>query len=544
MNDATDHPSRTYVTTALAYVNARPHLGHAQEMVLCDAFVRHRRAAGHDVRFLTGSDENSLKNVQAAERESIPTEALVERNAGYFRDLGIALRASFDDFVRTSVGDRHVRAVTKLWNACRDSGDIYRRSYSGLYCVGCEQFYKPEELEGGSCPEHGVPERIEEDNYFFRLSRYQGQILERIESGALRIVPDHRKNEVVSFVRRGLEDFSVSRSRARARGWGVPVPGDPEQVIYVWFDALGGYLSALGSGDGEGHGKGHGEGQDQLFDKYWLKCPNRVHVIGKGILRFHAVYWPAILLSCGVPLPTHLFVHGYLTAEGKKIGKSLGNAVDPLPLVERYGADALRYYLLRHVRPTEDGDFSLQRFLQAYDAELADQLGNLVHRTVSMVHRYFQGVVPRAHLRDRAEEELILAARNAKLQIHEATESFLTDDALRHLFKFVEQANRYVAESAPWKLEGPRLAMVIRTLVQALGFIAVELAPFLPDTASSIAEQIGAPLEALRRAERFSAPLEGTRIPPARVLFPKQRLYAGTHEPTAVMTSHLHKAQP
>lgn len=340
--DQTMNDPRWYITTAIPYVNAKPHLGFALEVVLTDAQARYHRLKGEDVRFLTGSDENSLKNVQAAEREGVTTRELVARNAAHFYALRDVLNLSFDDFIRTSVEQRHVAGVHKLWDACQRSGDIYKRSYSGLYCVGCEQFYAEDELEGGLCPEHRVrPELIEEENYFFRLSRYGDRLLDVIASDQLAIVPETRKNEVLSFIRGGLQDFSISRSQARARGWGIGVPGDPDQVLYVWFDALGNYITALDyAGEGE------------AYRRYWHDNPRRVHVIGKGITRFHAIYWPAILLSAGVPLPATIFVHGYLTVDGQKISKSLGNAIDPVTLVERYGIDATRYYLLREVRST------------------------------------------------------------------------------------------------------------------------------------------------------------------------------------------------
>ena len=383
-----------FLTTAIPYVNAAPHIGFAMELVLADVVARYHRMHGNEVRLLTGSDENSLKNVQAAEAEHLPVEELVERNALAFRDLQGPLDLSFDDFIRTSSDPRHRAGVEKLWNACLEKGDIYRKSYRGLYCVGCEQFYSEADLVNGACPEHGTQlEVVEEENYFFRLSKYAEELLTRLRSGELRVVPERYRNEILAFAESGLQDFSISRSQRRAKGWGIPVPGDADQVMYVWFDALGNYITALDyAEDGE------------LFQKFWTNAVERLHVIGKGITRFHALYWPAMLLSAGVSLPTTILVHGYLTVEGQKIGKSLGNAIDPRAIVHQSGTDTVRSFLCRHLRGGQDGDFNLARVRAAHDAELADQLGNLLHRTVSMVQRYYEGVVPEPVFAIRSEE--------------------------------------------------------------------------------------------------------------------------------------------
>ena len=337
-----------FISTSIPYVNGKPHIGHAMEYVITDALARAHRLFGDDVWFTTGADENSLKNVQAAEREGIPVQALVDRNAAEFRALADLLGASYDSFLRTSIEPRHAAGVCKLWEACAANGDIYQTSYRGLYCVGCEQFYTEDELVGGVCPEHLTrPEMVEEQNYFFRLSRYAEPLLALIESDRLQVVPISRKNEVVSFLRGGLDDLSISRSRSRAHGWGIPVPGDPDQVIYVWFDALANYITVLDYAD-----------EGALYRRYWIENSRRVHVIGKGILRFHAVFWPAFLLSAGVLLPSTILVHGYLTVEGQKISKSLGNTVDPVVEAQVYGSDALRYFLLRHTPAADDSDYS------------------------------------------------------------------------------------------------------------------------------------------------------------------------------------------
>lgn len=487
-----------FITTAIPYVNALPHVGFAMELVLADAIARYRRLTGRDVRFLTGTDENSLKNVRAAEQAGLSTEVLVDRNAARYRALREALGLDYDDFIRTSVDARHRRGAERLWAACSTRGDIYRRSYGGLYCVGCEDFYTESDLADGRCPEHGSrPEWVEEENYFFRLSRYEGELHELVESGRVEILPEGRRNEVLAFIERGLEDISVSRSRSRARGWGIPVPGDPGQVMYVWFDALGNYISALGYGTDHDH-----------YRRYWLESSDRVHVIGKGITRFHAVYWPAILLSAGVRLPSAINVHGYVTVAGEKISKSRGNVIDPFYLVQKYGSDTLRYFLLRHIRSTEDGDFTIDRLVAAHNKELAGQLGNLLNRTVRMIERYSSGFVPAPErppsrvatqrLRQCADSlPAALATRFDRFQVHEA---------VAELWRLVAEANRCVEEAAPWAHDRRRreasdarerasahetLNETLFELGRTVHLIGRSVSPFLPNAARQIASQIG-----------------------------------------------------
>lgn len=521
-----------YVTTAIPYVNGRPHIGFAQETILADSLARYHRLKSDDVWFLTGTDENALKNVQAAEREGISTRALVDRNAAHFYDLRTVLNLSFNDFIRTSAQERHRIGVEKLWRACDQNGDIYKKAYRGLYCAGCEQFYTEGELVDGLCPEHLTPPTlVEEENYFFRLSRYADRLQELIESDLLRILPLKRKNEVLSFIRGGLLDFSISRSKERAHGWGIPVPGDPDQVIYVWYDALGNYITALGYAD-----------DVHLYQRFWAKNPNRVHVIGKGVIRFHAIYWPTMLLSANVPLPTTILVHDYVTINGGKISKSLGNTVDPVELAERYGTDALRYYLLREIPTTEDGDFTLERFLHAYNSDLADQLGNLLNRVVSMVGRYSGGVVPAPGPLEEADRGPVGTAENLSAKIDAALMRFALDEALDAIWNLVSAANKYVADVEPWTLAkqrkneedggpaGARLNTVLYNLVEALRLIAYHCAPFLPGTAEGIAQQLGIDISTGGASQdtiqetnetswgRYPA---GTKVQPGGVLFPK-----------------------
>ncbi len=481
---------RFFVTTAIPYVNGRPHVGHALEMIQTDVLARHRRQRGDDVRFQTGTDDNALKNVQGAEAEGITPQEYVDRVAARFGSLRDSLNLSYDDFIKTSSDPRHRPGVDRLWAACAERGDFYRKTYSGLYCVGCELFYSPDELVDGRCPEHGtVPETVEENNWFFRLSRYSEQLESLIASDTLKIEPASRKREVLSFVRSGLEDFSVSRSMARARGWGIPVPDDPDQVIYVWFDALANYITAPGYGHDEAS-----------FRHWWTDADRRVHVIGKGIIRFHAVYWPAMLLSAGLTLPDTIFVHEYLTAGGAKISKSAGNAADPADIVARYGTDALRWWMLREVARAGDTDYTDERLVNRANEDLANNIGNLVNRTVSMVQRYRQGVVPEYAQEDPAATALRAARDVATEQIDAALALFDFRRAAEAIVRIADEGNRYVEAVAPWTLAkaerkesvptGP-LDAALAELVLTCRSLAEHLNPFLPDAAAKITDQCG-----------------------------------------------------
>src|SRR6266498_296640 len=427
--------ARFYVTTTIPYVNARPHLGFALELVQADVLARHRRQHGDQVRFLTGTDDNSLKNVLAAEAEGLPTQELVDRNAAAFQALHQPLALSFDDFIQTSRDPRHRPGVERFWRACTAAGDLYRKHYQGLYCVGCEQFYTPAELRDDRCPEHDTqPQLITEQNWFFRLSRYQDQLHHLIDSGQLRIEPAVRRNEVLSFISAGLEDFSISRSHTRARGWGIPVPDDPDQVIYVWWDALGNYITAL---DYANHSPD--------YRHWWVDNPRRVHLLGKGVLRFHAVYWPAMLLSAGQPLPTDILVHDYLTVDGNKISKSAGTAIDPVELVAQFGTDPVRWWLLREVPRVGDADFTIDKLIAA------------------------------------------------------ALDAFDFRTATAAVWTIVEEANRYVEHIRPWHLARAErdgstqataeLDTALNVLLRACQALAEHLRPFLPNAAALIAAQ-------------------------------------------------------
>ncbi|MEZ4708229.1 MAG: methionine--tRNA ligase [Caldilineaceae bacterium] len=519
-------PSYRYVTTSIPYVNGAPHIGHALEYVQGDVLARWARLHGYWVRFQTGADENALKNVQAAQKEGIPVQTLVARNAERFRDLANCLGLALDNFIRTSVEPTHVTAVHKFWRACADSGDIYKKAYSGLYCVNCEQFYEDEELPNGLCPVHETkPDLVEEENYFFRLSRYQDLLQERIETDALHIVPETRKNEVLSFIRRGLRDFSISRSQARAHGWGIPVPDDPGQVIYVWFDALINYVSGLDYGAAGQH--------ETLFDTFWPRGAP-IHVIGKDITRFHAIYWPAMLLSAGVPLPATVLVHGFLTVNGAKISKSKGNGVDPLALAAQYGTEALRYYLLRKVPATADGDFSEAELRQSYESELANQLGNLLNRTVRMIERYHNGAIPTPQQPTVLEEGLIQTAALVVAQVEAEFNAFALHKATAAIWMLIGAANKYVVDVEPWALAkarahgdahaAERLATSLYTTAEALRLTAELLRPFLPSTAAAIADQLGvtlAPVGEWSAARQWGVLASGGQVQAGATLFPK-----------------------
>ncbi|MBI4714182.1 methionine--tRNA ligase [Candidatus Uhrbacteria bacterium] len=460
--------NRFYISTAIPYVNADPHIGFALEAVLTDATARYYRnkLGAENVFALTGTDENSLKNVRAAEDVHEDVAAYVERYANEFRSLKDSLDLSFDDFIRTRE-ERHIRGAQKLWSACKPE-DIYKKMYRGLYCVGCETFYTEKEVPDEICPEHKKPlEVVEEENYFFKLSNYQDQLIELIEKGTLRIVPESRKNEVLSFIKQGLEDFSISRSQERAKHWGVTVPNDESQVMYVWFDALSNYITALGYAD-----------DTEAYKKFWIENNHRTHVIGKGILRFHAVYWPAILLSAGVPLPSELFVHGYITVEGEKMSKSLGNTIHPKILVEEFGTDAVRYYFLREIPSHSDGDYSKARMEERY-GELANQLGNLVGRIATMSVKYFNGQLDDTN-KDWSNKVAVLETHMKNYDLR----SYIDE-----VFTVVSSANELTDKKAPFKLvkeDSVAAKAVLSELADMIRFIARSLLPIIPHSAEEI----------------------------------------------------------
>jgi methionyl-tRNA synthetase len=461
-----------YITTSIPYVNAPPHIGHALEFVQTDAIARYHRGRGEETFLLTGADENALKNVQAAEKKGVAVERHVTEMGEHFKRLARALNISVDGYRRGSDRELHWPGVTELWRRSLENGDIYKKQYRGLYCVGHEAFITEKELDAnGLCPDHQTkPDLVEEENYFFRLSRYADDLERRIASDTYRIRPVTRKNEMLAFIRQGLEDFSVSRSSARARGWGVPVPDDPDQVIYVWFDALTIYMTGVGFGIDE-----------KLYEKWW---PADIHVIGKDIIRFHALYWPAMLLSAKLPLPKELFVHGFVTSGGEKMSKTVGNVVDPFEYMHEFGSDALRYYLLAEIPTFEDGDFTRERFVERYNSDLAKGLGNVAARILTLADgKGFSGLnltpggIPEATRFKEAWERYGQAFAERDLR-----------RAVQEVWSLIQWTDKYIEEKKPWENKDEA---VLYTLCVALANIAWLLKPFLPPTAEKIDEALG-----------------------------------------------------
>ncbi|MBL7159802.1 methionine--tRNA ligase [Candidatus Microgenomates bacterium] len=505
-----------YLTTAIPYVNAPPHLGFALEVVQADVVARYHQLLGKDVYFLAGTDENALKNVQAAEKEGITTKQLVDRNSQKFYDLKKALNLTYDDFIRTTER-RHLEGSQALWQACKKE-DVYKKKYKGLYCVGCEAFYTKKDLIDGKCPEHKKkPEVVEEENYFFRLSKYQDWLEDLVSTDKLKIVPQTRKNEVLSFIRRGLEDFSISRTIERAHGWGIPVPNDPSQIIYVWFDALANYITALGW-----HKK------DKLFQKYW---PADLHVIGKGITRFHAIYWPAMLKSAGIPLPKEEFVHGYITIEGEKISKSLGNVIDPFELVNQHGTDAIRYYLLREIPAYGDGDFSTSRFKELYNADLANGLGNLVARVLTLVEKNCGAKVPQVNQDPDSHplriDQNIHNWKKTWQDIDNFLPQYKFNEALESIWKFIKEADKYIDQNKPWELvkkDKKKFNWVLYGLLDSIHQLAWQIYPFMSNTAQQIAKRLKIEKLLIKNPlnkNSWTNIKPGTKIKAGKSLFPR-----------------------
>jgi len=458
-----------YLTSAIPYVNAAPHIGHAQEFVYADTIRRFHTILGNKVFYLCGADENALKIFQAAEKAKKTPKEFTDLHNQEFLDLAQKLQVEFDAWQRGSDTKKHFPSSQKLWDLCAKKGDIYKKSYSGLYCVGCESFYTEEELDNrGECFEH--PGRkldlVSEENYFFKLSKYQGFLEDLLNKDKLRIFPTFRKNEAMSFIKKGLPDFSISRSRERARGWGIPVPDDPNQIMYVWFDALNIYQTGIGFASDE--------------DSYNKWRPQDVMIIGKGIIRFHAVYWPAILKSAGLPLPKELFVHGYLTVDGQKMSKTLGNVVDPNKMIEKYGSDPVRFYLLKEIPSFSDGDFSERRFKEIYNSDLANGLGNLVARIAKLLE------INKVKLKKNT-------VKNISNGVKQELEEYKFDSAIKLIWEKISGLDKFIQEKKPWEKNAEVSLEFWDKLTSGVREIAFDLQPFLPETSEKIIRQFEGP---------------------------------------------------
>lgn len=470
-----------FITNAIPYVNAAPHIGHALEFVQSDVIARYHKILGDDVLLLCGGDENAIKNVQAAEQVGMPVRQFIDKNTELFRQLAKSLNVQFNVWQKGSDPVHH-QSSQQLWKRCQEAGDIYKKSYTGAYCVGCELFYEKEELdEKGECFEHPGKklEQVSEENYFFKLSKYQEQLLKIVESGELVIVPESRKNETLAFIKQDLQDISISRSNKRAKNWGVDVPGDPTQKMYVWFDALNIYQSGVGFGLDEAK-----------YNKWW---PADLHVIGKGILRFHAIYWPAFLLSAKLSLPKSIFVHEYITINGQKMSKTLGNVIDPQVLIEKYGAEALRYFFLRHISPFVDGDFSEDKLREAYNADLANGIGNLVARVAKLCES--------ANYTHMGSKERVSGHLLEVGEYSEALGEFRFNDALSFVWQKIKKLDQFIDQEKPWELLtgnkqqaiSNKLSDVLAHAVDQIQEISALFEPFLPETAAKIENQFQGP---------------------------------------------------
>lgn len=501
---------RYYLTTPIYYVNAEPHLGHTYTTVLADVTARWARSRGAETFFLTGTDEHGDKIAEAAAAAGVTPKAYADRVSATFRAAWDACGISYDHFIRTT-DEHHVRFVQKILAEIHARGDIYFGEYAGLYCTGCERFYMEKELVDGRCPDHKtVPVFRKEENYFFRMSRYQERLLEQVTKHPDWIRPERYRNEILGFLREPLQDLSISRPKSRLE-WGIELPFDSKFVTYVWFDALLNYTSAAA------------ERGEEFFDRYW---PAVEHFIAKDILKPHGVYWPTMLMAAGLPLYRHLNVHGYWTVEGDKMSKSLGNVIAPHDMVAKYGNDAFRYFLLRESVFGLDADFREEALVARYNGDLANNLGNLVSRTVSMVGRYFGGELPEAAAREPRDGEVAAAMREAEAEIDRQMATLGYGRALEALFRATDRANKYIAETAPFTLakdpaSRPRVGTILVTLVDAIRRAAILAAPFLPETAPRIFDLLGLPPEHLRRAALDAELPPGHRLKASVPLFPR-----------------------
>lgn len=499
-----------YITTAIAYTSRKPHIGNTYEIILTDAIARFNRWLGKDVFFLTGTDEHGQKIQQIAEAEGIAPQAYVDKIAGQIKDIANMLNISYDHFIRTT-DEYHVEAVKKIFKKLYDQGDIYKSEYEGWYCTPCESFWTETQLADGKCPDCGRPvQKTKEEAYFFKMSKYQDRLIKYIEENPEFIQPESRKKEMINnFLKPGLQDLCVSRSSFT---WGIPVEFDDKHIIYVWIDALSNYITALGYTP---------DNKSELYKKYW---PADVHIIGKDILRFHTIYWPIMLMALGEPLPKQVFGHPWMLFGEEKMSKSRGNVIYAEDLVRHFGVDAVRYYSLHEMPFAQDGTITYEVFISRYNSDLANTLGNLVNRTVSMVNKYFDGKLSGSTVSGEFDDDLKKTALDAVLKVQEKMRTLHVADSLDEIWKIADRANKYIDETTPWILAKndetkPRLATVLYNLTESIRFIAALLSSFMPDTAQRIAAQICTDKLSLESVQSFGAIENGASVGAAEPLF-------------------------
>lgn len=481
-----------YITTPIYYPSANFHIGHCYTTVIADSLARYKKLHGYDVYFLTGSDEHGLKIQRKAEEKGVTPKEYVDEVIENAKDLWKSLGIEYDRFIRTTDED-HVEVVQKIFKKLYDQGDIYKGSYEGLYCTPCESFWTESQLVDGKCPDCGRDvEPASEEAYFFRLSKYQDRLVDYIESHPEFIQPVSRKNEMINnFIKPGLEDLCVSRTTFT---WGIPVTFDSKHVVYVWIDALSNYISALG----------YLTNDDSKFQKYW---PADLHIVGKEIVRFHTIIWPCLLMALDLPLPHQVFGHGWLVINGGKISKSLGNYRDPREYINEYGKDAIRYYLLREVPFGSDGQFSEELLINRYNTDLANTVGNLVNRTLSMLTKYFEGIIENSEVKTEYDEDLINLVINTESKVEKYMELLEIPEALDSIFEIFRRCNKYIDETTPWLLakeeNKDKLKTVLYNLLESIRIGAILLTPYLPDTANEILRQLNTSKKDLNTIKEF-----------------------------------------